>query len=213
MISLRLWIIAALLVGSAMLLHERNSFERIVASEPLSDVPNAVAGWTGTDQSIDTETRDVLGPGDFLSRLYSRPQPASPIGLFIGYFPSQRTGVTIHSPKNCLPGAGWVFESSQSLLLNDLDGRPHRVGEYVIANGEHRQFVIYWYQAHGRSVANEYMAKIYLVADAIRMNRSDGALVRVTTPIGLNESNATARDRAEQFTQELFPMLPRFIPD
>src|ERR1035441_9550491 len=133
MISLRLWIIAALLVGSAMLLHERNSFERIVASEPLSDVPNAVAGWTGTDQSIDTETRDVLGPGDFLSRLYSRPQPASPIGLFIGYFPSQRTGVTIHSPKNCLPGAGWVFESSQSLDLKDANGHAPRAGAHAIA--------------------------------------------------------------------------------
>src|ERR1035441_8494654 len=71
------------------------------------------------------------------------------------------------------------FVSSDSVDLIDASGKPHRVGEYIIANGDARQFVIYWYQAHGRSVANEYMAKIYMAADAIRLNRTDGALVRV----------------------------------
>ena len=132
---------------------------------------------------IDQETLDVLGAGDFLSRVYTQSGEAQPIGLFIGYFPTQRTGVTIHSPKNCLPGSGWAFESSQYVNLNDANGKPHRVGEYIIANGENRQFVIYWYQAHGRSIANEYMAKVYLVTDAMRLNRTDGALVRVITPI------------------------------
>jgi EpsI family protein len=136
-----------------------------------------------------------------------------PIGLFIGYFPTQRTGVTIHSPKNCLPGSGWAFESSRYVKLNDADGKTHQVGEYIIGNGENRQFVIYWYQAHGRSVANEYMAKVYLVTDAIRMHRTDGALVRVITPIGSGEGTSAARVRAEAFTAHLTPMLPRFIPN
>jgi len=87
------------------------------------------------------------------------------------------------------------------------------VGEYVIANGESRQFVIYWYQAHGRSVANEYMAKIHMVADAIRINRTDGALVRVITPIASSESASEARKRAEGFAVRIAPLLPRFIPD
>lgn len=212
MISLRFVVIATMLSGTAILLHGRNSFEKIAASEPLSNIPYTMAGRTGIDQPIDAGALEVLGPGDFLSRLYSQAS-AVPIGLFIGYFPSQRTGVTIHSPKNCLPGAGWVFESSHAVDLRGDDGRSHRVGEYVIANGDSRQFVIYWYQAHGRSVANEYMAKMYLVGDAIRMNRSDGALIRVITPIGMRESNASARIRAEQFSTQLFPMLPRFIPD
>jgi EpsI family protein len=89
----------------------------------------------------------------------------------------------------------------------------HRVGEYIIANGDAKQFVIYWYQAHGRSVANEYMAKIYMVADAIRLNRTDGALVRVITPIASSEDVSAARNRAERFTVQLAPLLPRFIPD
>ena len=76
-----------------------------------------------------------------------------------------------------------------------------------------KQFVIYWYQAHGRSVANEYMAKIYMVIDAMRTNRTDGALVRVITPISSSEDTSAARIRAEKFTMQLAPLLPRFIPD
>jgi EpsI family protein len=136
-----------------------------------------------------------------------------PIDLFIGYFPTQRTGTTIHSPKNCLPGAGWSFESSQYLNLTDANGKLHHVGEYVISNSGQRQFVIYWYQAHGRSVANEYMAKIYLVADALRLNRTDGALVRVIAPVLPGEGTSAARTRAEDFAAQLLPMLPRYIPD
>jgi len=97
--------------------------------------------------------------------------------------------------------------------LIDVNGKPHRVGEYIIANGAAKQFVIYWYQAHGRSVANEYMAKIYMAADAIRLNRTDGALVRVITPIAPSENTSAARMRAETFTMRLVPLLPRFIPD
>ena len=157
-------------------------------------MPVIIAGWMGSDQQIDRETLDVLGAGDVLSRVYTQNGQSAPIGLFIGYFPTQRTGQTIHSPKNCLPGAGWVFESSTSVDLIDVNGKPHRVGEYIIANGAAKQFVIYWYQAHGRSVANEYMAKIYMVADAIRMNRTDGALVRVITPISSSEDTTAARN-------------------
>jgi EpsI family protein len=179
----------------------------------LSQLPAIQAGWTSRDLDIDQETRDVLGAGDFLSRFYSQGTQSPPISLFIGYFPTQRTGQTIHSPKHCLPGSGWVFVSSDYVDLIDAGGKPHRVGEYIIANGDARQFVIYWYQAHGRSVANEYMAKIYMVADAIRLNRTDGALVRVITPIASSEDTMAARKRAEAFTTQLAPLLPRFIPD
>ena len=87
------------------------------------------------------------------------------------------------------------------------------MGEYVIGNGDVKQFVIYWYQAHGRSIPNEYVAKGYMVADAIRMNRTDGALVRVITQVLPSESLETARDRALRFTQQMAPTLPRFVPN
>jgi EpsI family protein len=211
--NLRFLTVVLLLAATALLLHSRASTDVNPPSEPLSQLPSVLAGWVGSDQPIDQETRDVLGAGDFLSRIYTQSGQTAPIGLFIGYFPTQRTGQTIHSPKHCLPGAGWVFESSNYVNLTDVDGKTHRVGEYIIANGEMRQFVIYWYQAHGRSVANEYMAKIYMAADAMRMNRTDGALIRVITPVAPSENVAEARRRAEGFAMRLTPLLPRFIPD
>jgi len=156
--SPRFWVVVLLLAGTALILKARGNSDRIPVSEPLSQVPREITEWTGFDEPISQETLDVLGAGDFLSRVYSQSGGKAPIGLFIGYFPTQRSGVTIHSPKNCLPGAGWVFESSQYVDLTDAAGKAHRVGEYIIANGDSKQFVIYWYQAHGRSVASEYMA-------------------------------------------------------
>jgi EpsI family protein len=209
----RFWTALLLLAATALLLHLRADTDHNPPSEPLAQLPVVLADWPGRDQMIDQETRDDLGAGDFLSRIYLHDTRTPPISLFIGYFPTQRTGQTIHSPKHCLPGSGWVFESSSTVDLLDAAGKSHRVGEYIIANGDARQFVIYWYQAHGRSVANEYMAKIYMVADAIRLNRTDGALVRVITPIAANEDTAAAKLRAESFARQLAPLLPRFIPD
>jgi EpsI family protein len=210
---LRFWVVVVLLGGAAILLFRRGNSESIVPSEPLSGVPETIAGLTGTEAPIDQEQLDILGNGDFLSRVYTNGGRSGPVGLFIAYFASQRTGATMHSPRNCLPGSGWSFESSQYVTINDVNGKAHRVGEYIIANGDNRQFVIYWYQAHGRSVANEYQAKIYLVSDAIRMNRTDGALVRVITPVYAATGVPAARERAEGFVAELMPQLPRFIPN
>lgn len=211
--SLRFWIVVLLLLGTALLLHTRPGADRNPSCEPLSEFPSIFAGWIGNDQPIDRETLDVLGSGDFLSRNYTQVAQMAPVSLFIGYFPTQRTGQTIHSPKHCLPGAGWGFESSNYINLIDVNGKSHQVGEYIIANGAVRQFVIYWYQAHGRSVASEYMAKIYMVVDAVRLNRTDGALVRVITPMVPSEDVSGARKRAEAFTVQLMPLLPRFVSD
>jgi EpsI family protein len=211
--NLRFWTAVLLLAATALVLHTRPAADQNPPRELLSKLPANIAGWEGSDQQVDPETLDVLGAGDVLARVYTQKGEPEHIGLFIGYFPSQRTGQTIHSPKNCLPGAGWVFESSSTINLVDVNGKPHQVGEYVIANGTNKQFVVYWYQAHGRSVASEYKAKVYMVLDAIRMNRTDGALVRVITPISSGENISDAKARVEMFTRQLTPLLPRFIPN
>lgn len=210
---LRFWTVVGLLSATALLLCSRTRSEPKLGREPLSQIPNRIEEWLGTDQTIDPETLEVLGSGEFLSRVYVGGGNVPTVSLFVAYFPTQRTGETIHSPKHCLPGAGWVFESSQYVQLNDAAGHPHQVGEYTIENGGAKDFVIYWYEAHGRSVASEYSAKFYLVADAIRLNRTDGALVRVITPIGTEEDKVKAKSRAESFVAHLAPMLPHFIPN
>jgi EpsI family protein len=124
--SLRFWSVVVLLTGTALLLYTRGNNDLIPASEPLSQVPGTIAGWTGNDQPIDQEALNLLGPGDFLSRIYILNGQSLPIGLYIGYWPTQRTGDLIHSPKHCLPGAGWFFESSQYVDLNDANGKAHQ---------------------------------------------------------------------------------------
>lgn len=209
----RFWTVVLLLGGTAALIQIRGTNDRIPASDPLVQIPQTISDWSGNELQIDQGSLAVLGTGDFLSRVYARNPDSETIDLFVAYFPTQRTGVSIHSPRNCLPGSGWAFESSRYLDLNDANGRPHRVGEYVITDGENRQFVIYWYQSHGRSIANEYLAKLYLVIDAVKMNRTDGALIRVATPINAAGGLVQARARAESFTSQLAPVLPRFVPD
>jgi len=216
--SPRYWTVVALLLATALVLHSRGDVDKVPPSEPLNLVPQTINGWTSNDIPLQDDVLAVLGKGDFLNRVYlhqngEQKYDAAPIGLFIGYFPTQRTGQSIHSPQHCLPGAGWTFDSHKYVDIMANDGKPYRVGEYVISNGSSKQFVLYWYQAHGRSIANEYVAKLYMITDAIRLNRTDGALVRVITPILPSEPENNARDRVVRFTGQLAPMLPRFIPD
>jgi EpsI family protein len=218
--------VVVLMVATLAILLHRGDADRVPASEPLSKMPTLIDNKVAHDIPMEDEVLQVLGKGDFLNRLYTpayaqagTPETPSqggasyPVGLFIGYFATQRTGQSIHSPQHCLPGAGWVFETQDYTTLKDIDGKPFNVGEYVINNGETRQFVIYWYQSHGRSIANEYKAKAYMLADAIRYNRTDGALVRIITPVASNEQIADARDRAVRFTTHMTPYLSQFIPN
>jgi EpsI family protein len=198
------------------LLHLRGDVDYVPASVPLDELPTTIGSWTATDIPLDPEVIEVLGKGVFLNRLY---QPATSggedvaVGLFIGYFPTQRTGQSIHSPQHCLPGAGWVFDSSGVTNLTVPNGKPLTVAEYVISNGSERSEVLYWYRAHGRSIASDYKAKLYMLADSIRYNRTDAALVRVITPIRAGEDRLEAHNRAVSFAEKMAPLLPPFIPD
>ena len=203
----------ALLLATALFLQARNRAEIFPPRKPLTSFPQQFDHWTSTNVEIGKDIRDILGPGDFLLRVYHDQKQKQPsTDLFIAYFPSQRAGDTIHSPKNCLPGAGWTPIDSARIPLA-LPGRaPFPVNRYVIAKGSDRLLVVYWYWAHDRAVASEYWAKIYLVTDSIRMNRSDGSLVRLTTPMLPGESVNTAMARLQPFAGDIVPLLNQYIP-
>lgn len=216
--SAKFWVLVGLLMATFATLKLRGDTDRVPPTPPLTQMPESIGQWTGTDLPLSEDTLAVLGDGRFLNRVYTQRAPNGqqagvPVSLFIGYFPTQRTGQSIHSPQNCLPGAGWAFLSSQVLTLHTADGKPYPVGEYLIGNAGQKQVVLYWYLAHGRSVANDYLAKAYMMIDAIRWNRTDGALVRVVTPVAPNETLADAQQRAIGFTNRMTPLLPRFIPN
>lgn len=217
MTSARFWTVVLLLVLTGGLLLSRGNTDAVPPSQPLSTFPATLDGRTATDIPLSQETLDVLGKGVFLSRVYTAPDSQTPtpppVSLFIGYFPTQRSGQSIHSPQNCLPGAGWTFDSSGTIDVDTATTRPMQVGEYLISNGPAKAEVLYWYQSHGRAIANDYKAKLFMLTDAIRLNRTDAALVRIVTPVQPDEPRAAARARALAFAQSLAPLLPTYIPN
>jgi EpsI family protein len=209
---LRFSLAAALLILAAAFLELRSRAEIIAPRVPLAQFPYQIDGRIGRDQPITQDVLDVLGPGDFLMRDYEgSARKLIPVNLYIAYFQSQRTGDTIHSPKNCLPGSGWSPIQSDHISLTGPGGNPIRVNRYVLANGDQKLLALYWYQAHGRVVASEYSAKFYLVTDAMRLNRTDGSLVRIITPIVSESDSVAAEARVEQFASSIFPSLDQFI--
>ena len=216
--SPRLWLIVLLMCFTSLVLHVRGDQDKVVASRPLSELNFNLGMRTAVDIPISAEQLEILGKGDFLNREYHSTSDATgsdrtPIGLYIAYFPTQRTGQSIHSPQNCLPGAGWTFLSSGVTEFTDDTGKVYRVGDYLITNGTSSQEALYWYQMHGRSIASDYQAKAYTLADSIRYGRTDAALVRIITPVTPGEDRNDARNRAITFAKQLTPLLPAYVPN
>jgi EpsI family protein len=204
--------VALLLTATAFVLEARDRKEALPGHEELSSFPIQVKGWRGKDLTFDPGDLEVLGPGEFLLRNYVRSTSEPLVNLYIAFFPSQRAGDTIHSPKNCLPGSGWIPMESGHISVRRADGATISINRYIVANGDNRDLVLYWYQAHGRVTPSEYWAKIFLLADAIRMNRTDGALVRVITPLASSQDEAPAQTRALEFVHQILPILDSYIP-
>jgi EpsI family protein len=214
--SARFWTIAALLCLTLFALYRRGNVDHVPPSRPLDDLPLTLDHLYGTSIPIDPGVLQVMGKGFFLNRLYAAPAGANltPIALFIGYFPTQRTGQSIHSPQHCLPGSGWSFVSAGTTTVPGANGSaPETVGDYLITDGTNRDEVLYWYQSQGHAIASDYTAKLYMLADSIRYERTDAALVRIITPVLLGESREAARERAVGFAAQLRNLLPDYVPN
>ena len=211
--GIRYWAMIAILLGATAGMAHLSHGEATPPAKPLAEFPKAVAGYVQiVDWPLDKETLDILKVTDYIDRGYWQPgMDRNLMTLFIAYFRSQRTGTTIHSPKNCLPGAGWNPVSSSIYQMQLDDGRKVPINLYILRKGLDQQLVLYWYQAHGRIVASEYWGKFYLVYDALRLNRTDAALVRITVPIE-NENVEQARTRAVAFAQQIKSDVDQIIP-
>ena len=182
---------------------------------PFAELPLDIAGWIGRENvPFEAKVLRVLGVDDHVNRTYS--QAGVPISLYIGYFDSQRTGDTIHSPMKCLPGTGWQPLSTARVsipLKAGSAGDSHiTVNKYVVQRNLDTYLVLFWYQGRGRITASEYTAKLQLMTDAVRINRTDGGLVRVIVPIPEGESERGVEEAAAKFIQALFPLLPGYLP-
>ena len=208
---MRYWMMIAVLLAATAGLGFLSHGESTPPAKPLNEFPKDIDGYQAVAEfPFDADTLKVLGVTDYINRAYFSPHKGE-LGLYIGYFRTQRTGATIHSPKNCLPGAGWQPTISNIEELALPDGRKVPVNLYVIRKDLDQQIVLYWYQSHGRVVASEYWGKFYMVEDAIRLNRTDAALVRITAPVR-NGDLAAAQARATAFAQQVAMDVEQVIP-
>jgi len=199
---------------------------RPVRSE-FSDFPLQIDDWHGRRHRLDALSLDTLklddylladfwrdgGPGD--ANLPGSAGGPAPVNLYVAYYASQRTGESAHSPSSCLPGAGWhILEFTQHEVSGVRSpGVPLRVNRAIVEQGSDRQLVYYWFQERGRDITSEYLVKWYLLTDALLRNRTDGALVRLITPLGPNESASAADERLAQFSASALPQLAKYLPD
>lgn len=219
----RALVLTVLFLGCASFLQLRAGATTIPARQPLIGLPYAIGDWRGRPgPALDSRVLAVLGADDYTTRIYSD-RLGHRAALYVGYHATQRQGDSIHSPMNCLPGAGWQPILTDRLTLDAPMANPPDAGraalvtvnKVVVEKGEYRQLVLYWYQSHGRVVAGEYAAKAMLFVDAIRTGRTDAALVRITVPIDAQSSRGTldAEDSAKSFAEALMPFLPRHLPE
>ncbi|MGA7217839.1 MAG: exosortase C-terminal domain/associated protein EpsI [Candidatus Sulfotelmatobacter sp.] len=208
--NLRYWVMMLALAGAALAMHALSHGEPMVLSTPLKNFPLELGAWHGAEMPLDADTLKVAAVDDYLNRMY-RASDGKALGLYVGYYKSQQTGDAIHSPKNCLPGSGWQPVTAGRLNIALPNGSLAPVNLYVIEKGLDRQVVLYWYQSHGRIIASEYSAKYYMVRDAIRMNRTDSALVRIVVPF--KRDREAAQDYATSFAQQMLKPLETFIPN
>jgi EpsI family protein len=187
--------------------------EAVPAVQPLTAFPAQAGGWhLYKEYPIEKEVQEVLKADDTLNRIYVGPDGSTAAFLFVAFFKTQRSGQAPHSPKNCLPGAGWEPIESDPVTI-PVAGRAEPIvsNRYLVARGEDKSVVLYWYQSHNRVISGEFAAKYWLIADSIKYHRSDSALVRIVVPVR-NDNTDLATRTAVEFVKAVFPALSRQLP-
>jgi EpsI family protein len=209
----RFWFLLAILLASGAVINVwQRAGEASVSRNSLKDFPTQLGQWRqhGGDQTLDDETLRVLRADDYLSRNFEANGRVA--SFYVGYYATQRTGATYHSPLNCLPGSGWTLTEGPRVTITPVyGGTPFEANRYLVQNGNDRELMIYWYLGRGRATASEYWGKIYTVVDSVRRRRSDGAIVRVMVPVGDSEENAFRA--ASELASEAAAQLPPFVPN
>jgi EpsI family protein len=207
----RLLVSAGLLAGTLVGLQFRSTGEAVPLRRPLASFPTALGEWRARESSLlDGKTLEVLRPTDYLVRR-EVDQAGRSLWLYIGYWDSQRKGALPHSPKNCLPGGGWEpLEASTLTVPLGAGTAPLVVNRFLIQKEANQQLVLYWFDAQGRAVAGEVEAKVEMVRSAIFRNRTDGAIVRVSSPIYGTVAETT--ELLVRYVQTLYPVLGDYLP-
>ncbi len=203
-------VIIALVVSSVMV-GER--VELIPQRDSFVEFPLNINGWSGKSDMLERIYLDTLKLDDYLLVNYTNADGRS-INLYSAYYSSQRKGASIHSPKSCIPGGGWQIEEHDVVRLPGINagGEPLKVNRLLIRRGENAQLVYYWFQGRGRIITNEYVVKWYLFWDSLTKNRTDGALVRLTTSVNNGTDIHAADALLPSFAADIAGSLDSYIP-
>jgi len=209
----RAWVPATILAVGVLLIQGAGKQRSMALREPLDQaIPLRLADMVGRDTTITEAELEVVGVTSYVLRRYGNDLEArgEDFSLYVGYYDSQAQGRTIHSPKNCLPGAGWEPIGSSLAVIPTASG-PVTINRYLIQNGTSRAVVLYWYQGRGRVAASEYAVKWHLLRDAALHGRTEEALVRIAVPVRTTEDEAY--DLAARVAEQLIPSVFRGLPE
>jgi EpsI family protein len=202
-----------LLVTTFAFSHSIQFKEKKPIAQPLANFPLQLGEWTGNRQLMEQEYINVLTFSDYVIVNYKNASGRA-VEFYTAYYDSQRKGESIHSPETCLPAGGWTFEQSGEtvLPLSEANGRKITVNRAFILKSGERQLVYFWFPQRGRNLTKIYQLKLFAFWDALTKQRTDGALVRLITPVYPNEKLEDAEARLQGFTRQIVPVLDGFIP-
>ena len=188
---------AVILAGGLAMLGLTHDQERPTPVKPIASILDTVAGYTYDTISVDSNSARVAGMDEYVNRVYLRDSTAA-FSLYVGYYTYQTQGKSIHSPRNCLPGAGWEPVESATMPIASAQGTGARtMNKYILANQGNYAAVYYWYQGRGRIESNEYTVKLNLMRDAALYGRTEEALVRLVIPLRTDKDRSQEQIRAE----------------
>lgn len=177
----------------------------------FSGVPDEFPGWVQDVRPIDPSVAETLGADDSIVVNLRSPDGVD-YNLYMAYLSAQRDGRSWHSPRQCIPGGGWKIIHQNVVVTKSGDGLPFSYNRLIIENGDYRQLVYYWYDQRGRKIANEFVMKFWLIVDAVTRKRSDGAMVRLLTPIGDTMTIETADKELQGMIGRVETFLPAYVP-
>jgi exosortase D (VPLPA-CTERM-specific) len=209
------FVVAVTLLGLTWVLSGGIEFrEKIPIKKSLIQFPVELNGWHGSLQTMEQKFVDTLDLSDYVIVDYENPQGRN-VNFYVAYYESQRKGESIHSPATCLPGGGWIFNEAGTTVIpmgESGDGFMP-VNRAFMQKLDQRQLSYYWFPQRGRILTNAYQLKIFAFWDALTRQRTDGALVRVITPVYEFEELADAEARLQGFVREVVPILTEFLPE
>jgi len=195
-------------------LQVRPHSEPVLSRRPFSEFPLSIAErWQGKEFELGARELYWLKPTDYMMHAYVETQDEGapvPVWLYIGYFHSLRGGAAYHSPKVCLPGAGWQIVETEEIPVQVQGTRTITINETLVRKGLDQQIVLYWYQDRGRVIASEYWARGYLIWDTMLTHRTDGAIVRLSVPVTRTPEDASQHGLT--FLHDLWPLLTEYLP-